>query len=93
MSEEFRLKNINEARNYSLEEIEQDELMTKKHKKVYTTLNYVEHVLILVSTITGCISISAFDYLIGILIRITGSAMGLTICAIAFCNLCNLCTN
>ena len=29
--------------------------MSKKHKKVCTTLNYVEHVLILVSTITGCI--------------------------------------
>ena len=29
--------------------------MSKKHKKVCTTLNYVEHVLILASTITGCI--------------------------------------
>ena len=56
--------------------------MSKKHKKVCTTLNYIEHFLILASTITGCISISAFASLIGILIGITSSAIGLKICAI-----------
>ena len=60
MSQEFRLKNINETRNYFLEEIDQNELMSKKHKKVCTTLNYIEHILILAFLITGCISISAF---------------------------------
>ena len=34
--------------------------MIRKHKKVYTTFNYIEHFLILASAITGCISISAF---------------------------------
>ena len=34
--------------------------MSKKHKKVCTTLNYIEHFLILASTITGCIQISGF---------------------------------
>ena len=29
--------------------------MSNNHKKVCTTLNYIEHVLILTSTITGCI--------------------------------------
>ena len=29
LSQEFRLKNINETRNYSVEEIEQNELMTR----------------------------------------------------------------
>ena len=52
-SQEFRLKNIDETRNYFLEEITRNELMNKKHKKFCTTLNYVEHFLILVSTITG----------------------------------------
>ena len=33
--------------------------------------------------IIGCISISAFPSLVGILIRITSSALGLKICAIA----------
>ena len=36
----------------------------------------------LVSTITGCISISAITSLIGIPIEITSSATGLKICAI-----------
>ena len=59
-SQEFRLKNIDEIRNYFVEEIEQNELMSNKHKNVCTTLNYSEHFLILASTITGYISISAF---------------------------------
>ena len=41
MSQEFRLKNIDKTRNYFLEEIEQNELMSKKYKKVCTTLNYI----------------------------------------------------
>ena len=57
--------------------------MSKKLKKVSTSLNYIEHFLILASTITGCISISAFTSLIGIPVGITSSAIGLKICAIA----------
>ena len=82
ISQEFRLKNIDETRNYLIEEINQNELMSKKHKKVCTTLNYIEHFLILVFTITGCISISAFASLIDIPLGITSSAIGLKICAI-----------
>ena len=51
--------------------------MSKKHKKVWTTLNYIEHFLILGSTIAGCISISAFASLVGIPIGITNSPIGL----------------
>ena len=39
--QEFRLKNISETINYFLEEIKQSELMSKKHKKVCTNLNYL----------------------------------------------------
>ena len=45
ISQEFRLKNIDETRNYLIEEIKKNELMNKKHKKVCTTLNYIEHFL------------------------------------------------
>ena len=76
------MKNINETRNYFLEDIEQNELMSRKHKKVCTTPNYIEYFLTLVSTITGCILISTFTSLLGILIEITSSAIGLKICAI-----------
>ena len=82
ISQEFRLKNIDETRNYLIEEINRNELMSKKHKKVCTTLNYIEHFLILGSTITGCVSISAFASLVGIPVGITSSAIGLEICAI-----------
>ena len=77
ISQEFRLKNIDETKNHFLEEINQNELISKKHKKVCTTLNYIEQFLILASTITACISISAFASLIGILIGITSFPIGL----------------
>ena len=52
--------------------------MNKKHKKVSRVLNYIKHSRIIISTITGCVSISAFAAsLVGIPIRITGSATGL----------------
>ena len=57
---------MNETRNYLNEEINQNEFMIKKRKKVCATLNYIEHVLILISTVTGCLSISAFASLVGI---------------------------
>ena len=79
----IKLKNIDETRYYFLEEIEQSEVMGRKHKKVFTILNYIENFLILASTITGCISISAFASLFGIPIGITNSAIGFQICAIA----------
>ena len=53
MSQELRLKNIDETRNHFLEEIMQIELMSRKHEKVCTTLNYTELFFILDSTITG----------------------------------------
>ena len=80
--QEFRLKNIEEKRNYFLEEIKQYELMSKRHKKVCTNLNYIEQSY-LASTITGCVSISAFTSLVGILIRITSSTIGLKLSAIS----------
>ena len=72
---EFRLKNINETRNLFLEEIKYNELMSRKYKKVCATLNYIEHFLILASTITGCISIFAFASLIAVPIGITSFAI------------------
>ena len=83
ISQEFTVKNIDETRNYFLEDIEQNELMSRKHKKVCKTLDYIEHFLILASTTTGCILISAFASLIAIPIGITSSAIRLGIFAIA----------
>ena len=65
-----------------MEEIKQSDLMTKKHKNIYMVLNYIEHLLILVSMITGCVSSSAFASLVVIHQGIASSAVGLKICVI-----------
>ena len=70
------MKNIDETKYYFVEVIEQNELMSKKHKKVCTTLNCIEHFLILAFDVTGCILISTFVSLLGIPIGITKSITG-----------------
>ena len=49
ISQEFRLKNIDETRNYFIKEINQNESMSKKHKKDCLVLSYIEHLRILIS--------------------------------------------
>ena len=44
ISQEFRLKKTDEIKNYFLEEIGQNELMSRKRKRICTTLNYVQHI-------------------------------------------------
>ena len=82
ISQKFRLRNIDGTRNYFLEEIEQNKLMRTKHKKVCAALNYIEHFLMWVPTTTVWTSIFYFASLIGILIGIAISAIGLKTCAI-----------
>ena len=53
--------------------------MSRKHKNVCTTLNYIENFLILASAINGRVSIWAFASLIGIPVEIISSAIGLKI--------------
>ena len=81
MNQGFRLKNIDETRNYLIEEINRNEFMTSKHKKVCRVLNCIDHSLIAISPITGGVSISVFTSLV-IPIGITSSAIGLKICVI-----------
>ena len=56
--------------------------MSKKHEKVCRVLNYIDHSLIAISTITGCVFISDFASFVGICIRSTSSANGLKICVL-----------
>ena len=65
---------------YFLEEIQQNESMSKKYKKFFTTLNYIEHILILTFTITGYIQHPAFASLYDVPIGITSSKIGLKVC-------------
>ena len=82
ISQEFRLEKIAEIRNYLFKEINQNELMNKKHKKGCRVLSFIDHLLIVFSTITGCVSISIFAYLVGIPIGTASYAIGLTTCVI-----------
>ena len=50
-------------------------LTNNETKRVCTTLNYIEHLLILAATVTGRVSTSTFVSLVGI-------AVGLKICSI-----------
>ena len=79
LSHEFRLKNIDETRNYFVEEISQNEFISKKHKKICTTLNYIEHLLILASVVTFHFY---FASLIGAPVGFKNPAVGIKICAI-----------
>ena len=75
ISQEFRLENIYETRNYLIEEIVLNELMSKEHRNVCTALNYTEHFLILASTITGRVHISGFASLVVIFIGTASSVI------------------
>ena len=83
IGQEFRSKEIDKTRNYSVEEMKQIELISKKHKKICNILQYSEHLLLLASTNTGCVSISAFASLVGIPVGIASSAITIKISVIA----------
>ena len=55
--------------------------MSKKHKRVCRFSDYIDHLLIVISTITGCVSTSAFASLVAFPIGITSSSIRLKICA------------
>ena len=52
---ESRLKKADETRNYLLEEINHNNLVNEEYKKTCKFLNYIEHWLILVLTVTVCV--------------------------------------
>ena len=89
MSEE----SISQELNLKNKEINRNESMSKKRKKVCRVLNYIEHLFcrvlnyiehlfIFISSVTGCVFISAFASLVDISVGIANSAVGLNICVI-----------
>ena len=72
---------INQKRNYLLEKIKYNDLMSEKRKKVSRPLSYFEQLLILVSAVSECDSIFPFASLFGVSVCITSPAVGLKICA------------
>ena len=41
LAQRSRVKNIDETRNYLIKEINRNELMSKKHKNICTTLDFI----------------------------------------------------
>ena len=56
--------------------------MREKYNNTCKYLNHVEYMLILASTVTGCVLISTFASLVAVPVDITSSAVGKKICAI-----------
>ena len=79
---EFIFRKTDETKNHVLDEIKHNDLMSEKYRKTCKYLNYVEHLLILASTVTGCVSISAFASLVCVYVGIASSAIGINICEI-----------
>ena len=48
ISQQFRLKQIKEIKNYFIKEVDQNELLSNKNKKTCAALNQIEHILTLV---------------------------------------------
>ena len=57
-------------------------MISEKYKKTCKYLNYVEQLLILASTVTDCVSVSAFASLVTIPVGITNSSVGIKFCKI-----------
>ena len=68
---QVQIKKIDETRKYVLDEINHNDLKSEKCKKTCKYLNYFKHLLILASTVTICISISAFTSLVCVGITIS----------------------
>ena len=78
----IRLRKIDEKRNYLLEEIKHNDLISGQYKKTCKYLNYVKNLFILLSAVTSCVSISTFASLVCVPVGITSSAVGMKTFAI-----------
>ena len=56
--------------------------MSENYKQFCRVLNCINNLLIVISAITGCVSLSAFTSLLGMQIGITSSAIGSKNCVI-----------
>ena len=54
INSQVQIKKKIETRNYLLDEINHNDIMSERYRKICKYLNYVERLLILVSTVTGC---------------------------------------
>ena len=73
----FRLRKINEIKNYFVPEIKEKELMSKRLSKYITSFDYFYKSLIALSVTTGSISIVSFATVIGAPVRMMSASCSL----------------
>ena len=76
--QDFRLNKINKIKDYSVAEIKERELMSKKLSKYIAFCDYFDKFLIVLSTTSGCISITSFSTVIGTPVGIASASVSLT---------------
>ena len=75
ISQEFRLKDIDETRNYFIEKIKRNKLITKNYKNVCIFLDYFDIFLFWLLQLLVVFQFLLFHFLICIPIGITSSAL------------------
>ena len=78
-NQQFRLKKFNETKVYFLPEIKERELMSKNLSTYIASFDYLDKSLIVLSVVTGNISIASFATAIGAPVRIMSAS-----CSLAF---------
>ena len=63
--QQFRLKKINEIKDYFIAEVKERELMSKRLTKYIASFDYFDKSLIILSVATGSISMASFATVIG----------------------------
>ena len=63
--EHFRLNKVNEIKDYSVAEIKERELMSKRLSKYIASFDYLDKSLIVLSVTADSISIASFAFVIG----------------------------
>ena len=75
--QQFRLKKINEIRDYFIAEIKGRELISKRLSKYIALFDYFDKSLIVMSLTTGSISIASFVTVIGAPVGIVSASFSL----------------
>ena len=75
--QQFRLNKINKIKDYFVTEIKERELMSKKLIKYIASFDYFDKSLIVLSVVTGSISIASFATIVGALVGMMSASYSL----------------
>ena len=75
--QQFRLKKINEVKDYFVAEIKERQLMSKRLSKYIASFEYCDKLLIILSVTTGSISVASFATVTGAPVGIVSESFSL----------------